>query len=149
MTLATTIARMQSVLESVPQTGHVHDRIRTDVDRGIAEADYIHNGKVNCWEFSIATSGVHEGASADDRHEAEVLLVAHWEHDDQGNSHNDFVLALDAVIAALINPVSGFPQIGDERLAPQERPDKPIKLRTGQSAYRAVLRFVLLDVSST
>lgn len=149
MTLETTISRLVTVHQSVSGVGNVFDLIRTSIERDEAESRYFANGRVNCWEISGAPSRQWEGASAEARTTLDVRVTAHFRHDDENDSRGEFVSLLASVFEALMTPTTGFPQVAPDGINMLERPDRPIGLRTGQSAYRAVYAFNLLDVEST
>lgn len=149
MSLATTLALCVAVVDGTAGVGQVHSRVRTATDRDDAETAMVDAGAINSWEISVNPSRLHEGASAETRTALEVDILAHWKHDDAGNSRADFVTAIEAVMTRLADPEIGFPQIDEAGITLTERPDVPVRTRTGASAYRARLRFNLLDVEST
>lgn len=149
MTLATTETRIADVLASVMGMGKVYDRIRTEIDRGLAEEHITFSGDVNVWEFSLDTETLHDDAGGLYRDEGIVSIVAHYKHDDENNSRGVFRDLIQAVSNALMNVGSGFPQIKEPGVVLLERPTEPIKMRTGHSAYRARLEFRLWNLSNT
>jgi len=149
MTLATTRARLLSVIGAVEGVGQVHSRVRNSLDRDEAEDAHLSEGLINSWEVSDTPRRVHGGASAMDRTELAVECLAHYRADDEEDSHGDFVTLLEAVFAELMDPITGFPQIDESGIQVLESPHTPIKLRTGHAAYRCKFAFTLWDVEST
>lgn len=149
MSLATTTAKIITVLTTGASCANVHSRVRNDLDRADAEAAMISAGAIQSWEVSAKPETVLEGCDGYYTTELEVEILAHWKADDANDSRAAFLAKLADVQAALMHRTSGFPQIKEPGVQVVEFTDTPIRLRTGQSAYRARLRFRLWNVSNT
>lgn len=155
MSLQSTIDRILTVLRAVSGVENVYEAPLTATLRDEAEeARGVASGEtVQSWELHVAARPVHHGAGGYLETELSVEIVAHYRHAaDVGAgvpSLRAFRVLLDAVGAALLDPTSGLPQVKDSVIVPVEVPERPVKLPTGQSAWRARLRFELWDVSST
>ncbi len=151
MSLATTRTHLVSVVSGVSGTANVRARFATDIDRADAEAALVAGGKVNVWEFAIAPRAVHGGASGLQRIACRVQGVALYQHAEglATPSFQTFVDLVEAVLTALVNPTTGFPQLDEGGVAVTELTETPVATRTGHSAYRARIEFGLLDVDNT
>lgn len=148
MTLATTQAKILTVLSGAT-CANVHSRVRNDIDRADAEAALISGGAVQSWEVSSRPETVLEGCDGYYSTELDVEILAHWKAADAGDSRGAFMTQIAAVQAAILHRTNGFPQVKEPGVALVEFTETPIRLRTGQSAYRARLRFRLWNVSNT
>lgn len=153
MSLSTTRTKVGTVIGAITGitggAGKVHAYVRDDFDRADAESDLMGSVGINCWEYAVVPDAMHGGASATDQLTAHVTIRAHYLAADASASFNTFVDLIALVLAALIDPVNGFPQIGEGGVRVTERPLLPVKVRTGHSAYRAVLELDLFDVTNT
>jgi len=155
VSLQTTIDRIVSVIDAVAGVENVTEVPLTLTSRPDAEAarNVSVGEHVQSWEVHATPRPVHHGAGGYLETELDVEVVAHYRHAaDVGGgvpSLRAFRVLLDAVGSALLDPTSGFAQIKDSVIVPVEIPSVPVKIPTGQSAWRARLRFELWDVSST
>lgn len=149
MSLSSTRTRLSTVVDGVSGVGNVRVYFGTPTVRADAEALLVSGGKVNSWEFAIKPSFQHGGASGMGRIVAAVSGEALYEHDEDGDSFNTFVGLLEAVLTALGNPVSGFPQLGEAGIRITELQPTPTLTRAGHSCYRARIEFDLTDVDNT
>lgn len=150
MTLATTRTKIQTVIDAVTGVDNVYvasltktRRADAEAARGVADATDLQS-----WEIVASPEVLHGGADGYRHTELDVEVVAHWVHTEASDSLGTFLAKLEAVMDALADPAN-FPQLDVEGVRMRERPDMPVKLPTGQSAYRARLAFRLLDVEST
>lgn len=152
MTLDTTRARIETVMESVADIGHVHLHPRVGIDREDEEAKLLTgsepNRKVQVWEIHTAPEVMHDGCGGLERTELEVRIRGWWYVDDSGSSREEFATRIRAVSLALMDPSTGFPQILEPGIS-TVIDDGPVKLRSGHAAWAATLEFRLLDVSTT
>lgn len=157
MSWSTTVAKILSVIDGVSGVDNVYETPLTKTSRAAAEAarGVTTSGAatLQSWEVSIQPRPTHHGAGGYLETEAVVEVVAHYRHDEDVGSSvpslRTFRELLAAVGEALLDPTSGLPQIRDSVIVPVEVPDRPVRLPTGQSAWRASFRFELWDVSST
>lgn len=149
MSLSTTRSRLVAVVGGVAGIGNVRARFAFDIDRADAEAALIAAGKVNSWEFALQPRAVHGGASGLHRIAVRVRGEALYQHVESADSFNAFVDLLAAVMAALIEPTTGFPQVGEAGVALLELTEAPVKTRSGHSCYRARIEFDLDNVDNT
>lgn len=151
MSLATTKARLLSVIGGVSgvATANVRARIATDIDRADAEAAYIASGAVNAWECILIPGVKHGGASGLYRSTARVKVYALFRAADAADSFGTFVALIESVMLALAVPTSGFPQLDEGGIRVDELSETPVLLRTGHSAYRCAFSFDLSDVDNT
>lgn len=149
MSLSTTRSRLTTVVSGVTGVGNVRARFATDIDRSDAETAIVASGKVNSWEFALQPRAVHAGASGLNRVALRVRGEALYQHAEGSDSFNAFVDLLASVMAALIEPTTGFPQVGEGGVQLVELTETPVKTRTGHSCYRARIEFDLTDVDNT
>lgn len=155
MSLATTIARALACIRAVASVENVYAAPLTKTIRSTAEAARnVSTGEsVQSWELTFAPSPRQRGVSGYRETELEIEIVAHYKHSENADGDDPtmvaFLVLLDAVGNALVDPATGFPQATEEGVSMTERPGFPVKLPTGQSALRARLRLVLWDTSST
>lgn len=149
MSLSSTLTRLSTVVDGVSGVGNVRVYFGTPSVRADAEALLVAGGKVNSWEFAIKPSAVHGGASGMNRIVASVSGEALYEHKEGSDSFNTFVALLEAVLAALIAPVTGFPQVTEAGVRLVELQPTPTVTRAGHSCYRARIEFDLSDVDNT
>lgn len=151
MSLSTSKSRLLSVIAGVSgvAAANVRARIATDVDRADAEAAYLSSGAVNAWECILVPFARHGGASSLYRTGARVKVYALFRATDSASGFEAFVAILENVMLALMQPVTGFPQIDEAGISMDELSETPVLLRTGHSAYRAAFSFVLSDVDNT
>lgn len=149
MSLSSTRTRVVTVVGAVSGVGNVRARFATDIDRADAEAALISGGKVNSWEFAIQPGALHGGASGMNRIVARVRGEALYQHAEGSDSFNTFVDLLAVVMLALIDPITGFPQVTEGGVRLLELSETPTKTRTGHSCYRARIEFDLSDVDNT
>lgn len=149
MSLSTTRTRIGTVVAGVTGVGNVRTRFATDIDRADAESALIASGKVNSWEFAVQPSALHGGASGMNRIVARVVGEALYQHAEGSDSFNAFVDLLEDVMAALIAPTTGFPQVTEGGVRLVQLSETPTKTRTGHSCYRARIEFDLSDVDNT
>jgi hypothetical protein len=153
VTLPTSRARIATVIGATTGitggAGLVHDRIRTGIERSLVEAYYLGSGGVNCWEIELDPEALHGGASGYLHTEGDCEVLAHYMAADASASRNTFSDLLALVQYRLLDPTTGMPQITGAGVRLLERPSRPIRLVTGQAAYRARLRFRLWDVAQT
>lgn len=155
MSWQTSIDRFVSVVAGTTGVENVKEAPLTITDRAAAEAARnVSTGEaVQSWELIAMPVDKHHGCDGFLETEAVFEYVAHWKHaEDEGAgvpSLRAFRAKLQAVNARLLDPAVGFPQIKDAAIVPVETPERPVKLPTGQSAWRARYRFELWDTSST
>lgn len=149
MSLSTSRSRLASVVSGVTGVGNVRVRFAFDIDRADAEAALISGGKVNSWEFAMQPRAVHGGASGLNRIAVRVRGEVLYQHVESSDSFNAFVDLLAAVMAALIEPTTGFPQVGEAGVVLLELTEAPVKTRAGHSCYRARIEFDLDNVDNT
>lgn len=150
MSLSTTRAKIVTILVAAGcPSAVVHTRVRNDIDRADAEAAYISSGAVQSWEIIDRPEGVIEGCDGYYTTELDVELLAHWKADDANDSRGAFLAQIAAVQAGLLHRTTGFIQIKEPGVVVAEFTETPIRLRTGQSAYRARLRFRLWNTSNS
>lgn len=148
MTLATTRARILTILEGAG-CKNVHSRVRNQLERADAEESLIADGQVQAWEVSDKPEAMIEGCDGYYTTELEVEILAHWRANDAEDSRGEFVTQIVAAQAALLHRTDGFVQVKEPGVVLVELTETPIRLRTGQSAYRARLRFRLWNTSNT
>lgn len=149
MSLATTVARILSVVDGTTGVENVTDGRVTETVRSTAEAARnVSTGEViQSWEVLATPKRVPHGADGFLETELDVEIVAHYAH--ASGTRATFRGLLDDVATRLADPAIGFPQLTPEGVTVPEFPEWPVKLPTGQSAYVARLRFALWDTSST
>jgi len=149
MSLATTVARILSVIDGTTGVENVTDGRVTETVRSDAEsARNVSTGEViQSWEVLATPKPSLHGADGFTETELDVEVVAHYAHAD--GTIATFRNLLDAVGLRLIDPAVGFPQVTAEGIVFSESPEWPVRLPTGQSAWRARFRFSLYDTSTT
>lgn len=149
MTLATTIARAKSVAEGVSQVGIVHvQRLSGVLEREELERLISSGDSLNALFISFEVHEVHEGAQLT-RTECDVHVDWWYRADSEAESRQAMLIGTQALQLAWMQPTTGFPQIAPGGFSTLIRPDEPVRLSTGHTAYRSRFRFGLLDVTST
>jgi len=152
MTLDTTRALIETVLETVADIGHVHLHPRVGIIREEEEAKLLTGSsptrKVQVWEIQTAPEVFHDGCGGLHRTELEVSITGWWYVDDSGASREEFATRIRDVSLALMDPITGFAQILEPGIS-VVIDDGPTKLRSGHAAWRGTLDFRLLDVVTT
>lgn len=149
MSLATTVARILSVVDGTTGVENVTDGRLTETVRPTAEAARnVSTGEViQSWEVLATPKKALHGSDGFRETELDVEIVAHYAH--ASGTRATFRSLIDDVMERLADPSIGFPQITPDGVLVIEFPEWPVKLPTGQSAYVARLRFSLWDTSST
>lgn len=149
MTLATTVAKAVTVIDGTDGVENVYSApltevVRSDAEdaRGVAPGTYAQS-----WEVVAMPRVVHGGASGMLTTELDLEVIAHWRHAD--GALVAFRTVLASVMDRLADPSVGFPQLKPEGVLDLETPEMPVKLPTGQSAYRARFRLSLWNVVET
>lgn len=152
MSIATTIERVLACVAAVPGVGNVYGEVSSETNRADAEAarNVLDGSSIQSWEFTFSPVVKAHGADGYIETELEVEFVAHYRHTaGDATSLAAFRELLAAVGEALLTPDTGLPQVTEDGIVPVEVPERPVKLPTGQSAWRARNRFRLWDTSST
>ena len=152
MTLATTLTRITDTIGAVAGItdgdGVVHNRIRTGIEMALSEAYYLGAVGINAWEVNLDPEAQLGGADGYQHTEASCEVLAHYFASDSDDSRQTFMLLLSAVQTALLTPAN-LPQVTAQGIRLAEAPTRPVRLPTGQAAYRARIRFRLWDTSNT
>jgi len=150
MSLATTVAKIQTVLEAVTGVTNVRARPGVPIDLEEARETWLTDADLlQRWTIFYATSVVLGAANANQHVELDVRVVAEWRYDETDDSYIDFADRLAAAQLALADPSTGFPQISEEGVLPVESPGEPVRIETGEGAYRASFAFHLINVTDT
>lgn len=149
MSLATTVARILSVVDGTTGVANVTDgrvmetkRVEAEAARSVAIAELLQS-----WEVLPTPRKAIHGADGFLETELDVEIVAHYVQ--ASGTRATFRGLLDDVMERLATPSIGFPQLTPEGVILAEFPEWPVKLPTGQSSWVARLRFSLWDTSST
>jgi hypothetical protein len=149
VSLATTVARILSVVDGTTGVENVTDGRVTETVRSTAEAARnVSTGEmIQSWEVLATPKRVPHGADGFLETELDFEIVAHYAH--ASGTRATFRSLLDAVMVRLADPAIGFPQLTPEGVTVPEFPEWPVKLPTGQSSWTARIRGSLSDTSST
>lgn len=151
MSWASTIARILSCVSGTPGVDNVYEaplagespvRSAQEVARNVEVGQVIQS-----WELQAEAAPRVEGVDGYQETGGKFTLTAHYAH--RAGSLVVFRDLVRQVGERLLDPTTGLPQIRDGVVEPVEMSDTPVKLPSGQSAWRAVVRFATWDVSST
>ncbi len=149
MSLATTVARIGTVLESVAGVENVRLRPGLPTDRALLEETLLtDSGLAQRWvvwsSSRVTQAGIDPGHP-----ELDVRILAVWAYREDEDTFADFAEILQAVGIALSDPVTGFPQLDENGIETLEEPGDPVLEESGLGVYRTLLGLHLLDVVST
>jgi len=149
MSLATTILKIATTLEGVDGVQNVQAAPIPTTDREEAERQEFRDLHLRSWRIAYTCQIMHLGAQTAAHTEVDVVIRARHEviEGRTVESFAEFASLLESAAQALALP-SGLPQISDPGVQ-IESGDVPFVTDSGHLCWEAVLRFHLLDVTST
>jgi len=150
VSLATSVARIASILEAVAGVFNVNVGPLITRDRLEAEGEQFIGQHLRSWVIQYVIQVGHLGVQASAHTELDVTVIARHEVQEgrEQETYTEFSALLEEAAQALIVEGSGMPAI-DEAGVTIDFTSEPQITDTGHLCWEAQLRFHLLDVTSS
>lgn len=152
MSWSSTIAAILAAVDGVAGVENVYERPLAGEDVSLATQEAkrsaIVGGTIQAWELEAAPRAVERGCDGYQETELDAQITASWVHTAASLTafRDKLRLVAEALVAAL--PQMKQPESGGGGVETSIEPE-PVRLPTGQSAWRATVRFSLWETSTT